>query len=90
MSEELSLKKESRKEWYQGVEEGNKITHENLKLGCLLRIADSIENIEKPFKDILSEYERFKKIACERYAKIKKQENQIRGLKGYIKRLKKK
>lgn len=65
-------------------------SHEDIQAGCLQRIADSLERIERPYLRLLEEVERSK-----RSREFDRQYNlrlshQIAGLKGYIKRMKNK
>ena len=47
------FREESKLDWYQESEE--KLSTERLQLGCLMRIANSIENMEKPYLKLLSD-----------------------------------
>lgn len=71
--------------WGREVGEGN-LNLEELKVGALLRIADSLENMEQPYKDLLKTIEYYKKFGEEN----KKLKRSISGLKGYIKTTKSK
>ncbi len=53
---------------------------EEITLGCLLRIATSLENIEQPYTDLLQTIEDYKELVADN----KKLKKTIAGLKGYI------
>ena len=69
--------------WGREVEEGKNLTIEDLKIGCLLRIADSLERMEQPYKDLLQIIENYKEFEREN----KKLKQTISSLKGHIKKI---
>ncbi len=81
-----NYKEQSKLEWGKEVlNDKCVITLEELKLGCLLRISDSLENMEQPYIELLQIIENYKELEAEN----KRLKNTIAGLKGYIKKIKK-
>ncbi len=85
-SAEKTYKVKSRLNWWK---EGEPSTDE-LKLGCLQRIADSLEKMEKPFKDLLEHNEYLKGRLREEQAAGRHLNRRIASLRGAITRMKKK
>lgn len=85
----LSYKEESRKN-YGEKSSGDTLCKEQLTLGCLMRIADSLEKMEKPYQRLLDNYDSAQKGKIYFYEKSEKLKYSNRGLKGYITRLKNK
>lgn len=79
------FKEESRANWYTTKE----MSSDDLKVGALLRMADSLEKMEKPFAQLLSEREQYQRWYNEEKAKRRKMEKQLAAYKGIINRLKK-
>lgn len=65
------------------------ITSEEVQLGVIQRIADSLERIEKPFKELIDSNEYLRKRVRNQNDEIHKLEKKIRSYKGWITRLKK-
>lgn len=80
-------RQESKRPW--GTTNDGNLTMEQVKFGAMLRIADSLEKMEKPFARLISDAE-WQKERAERLSKsLTKAEHVIAGLKGYIRRTKK-
>lgn len=85
-----SYRKESRSDWGRTLPEGENIETEGIKLGAILRIADSLEKIEQPYLQLLNDVEwtrdrnKLLRAANDRLHK------QVAAYKGIIKRMKKK
>ena len=79
-----SLRDKSRINW---VNDNN--SDEQIKLGCMLRIADATEVMAKRYTDIIDECERAKRSAQYWREMNETQELRIRSLKGQITKLKK-
>ena len=78
-------KDQSKLVWGRSLSENEYLTIEEINTGCLLRIADSLEQIEQPYKDLLQDIEYYKEFEQEN----KKLKRTIAGLKGHINKLKK-
>lgn len=78
-------REESRTRWGTHDE---KIDREQLKLGALLRIADSLEKMEKPFDRLIRDVQYHQERADGLSKSLTKAEHRIAGLRGYIKRTK--
>ncbi len=63
-------------------------TIETIQAGALQRIADAVEVMAKSNADLIAESVRQEAIAANRQARIELLERRIRGLRGYIKRIK--
>lgn len=61
----------------------------NIKLGCLMRIADSLEKMEKPFMDLIEENKRLKERWAKNFVYTSKLEKRLAAYKGIINRMKK-
>jgi hypothetical protein len=86
----VSLKyyiEESRKNCSRESEEP--LLDEELQLGCLMRIANSLEKIEQPHAEALETIEILKRGRKAKEGIIVNLDNRIAGLKSYITRLKK-
>lgn len=80
------FKDESKLDWGTDDKDNNKIlSMEQIQLGCLLRIADSLEKMEQPYIDFLQDIEYYKEFEIEN----KKLKRTIAGLKGYLNKTKK-
>lgn len=83
-------KEQSKLLWFTSVEEGQSISTESVKIGCLMRIADSLEKIEQPFADLISENKRLKESRIYHLSKIQTLEKRVAAFKGIINRMKRK
>jgi len=83
-----SYREESRENYGQKLEsEKDAMCNDQIKLGCLLRIADATELIAKNHQKLIDErdmYKRWYEEACQRNLTYL---HRIAGLRGYIKRL---
>lgn len=64
------------------------MTFEEVQLGAIQRIADSLERIEKPFKELIESNEYLRKRVRNQNDEIHKLEKKMRSYKGWITRLK--
>ena len=69
---------------YWGITKEKGLTIEEITLGCMLRIADSLEKMEEPYTELLQTIENYKDLEIEN----KKLKKTIAGLKGHITKLK--
>lgn len=81
-------RQESRKNW--GTETDGSLSHDQIKLGALLRIADALELVSKNHRNLIDERDRFEKYYREEQNDNQTQRRRVAGLKGYIRRLKRK
>ena len=72
-----------------GMNQERNLSHEQLNLGAILRIADAVEKMAEPFARLMEERDWFKRKYEERGGKIDHLERRIRSLKGVITKLKK-
>jgi len=77
------------KETYSRKSE-NTASYDEIKTGCLQRIADSLEKIEKPYQNLISDYEYLKEVNARLRDSNDKLMNQVKAYKGHITRLKRK
>lgn len=77
------FKEQSRQDWGVDTNETTNLSIEQIELGCLLRIADSLENMEQPYKELLQTIEYYKELELEN----KKLKKTVAGLKGHITKL---
>jgi len=82
-------KKESRKNYTSGTYQKN-ATNEQLQVGCLQRIADSLEKIEEPYKKLIEENQWLSKRYREVNIENEGLRHSIRGYKAAITRMKNK
>lgn len=85
-----SYKKESRADWGDEKKENGPLRRDQIKLGAILRIADSLEKMEKPFQELISRaemYERWYNQAKDERDYYKHSRNALRGI---VNKLKKK
>lgn len=87
MSTHKDFRDESRKSYGSAREQ---ITIEEIKVGALLRLADSIERMEKPYVQLLNDVERFRKRLREEKAENVILTRRIAALQGVITKMKKK
>lgn len=72
------------------VEEGFRICDDQVKLGAILRIADSMETMAKNHQDLVRDRDQYRAYWKEELANKRILLHQIAGLKGHLKKLKKK
>lgn len=77
----------SREDW--GQADDLAVTVSNIQLGAILRIADSLEKMEKPFIRLLDRIEYLESSNKRMTARIDKKNRQIAAYKGIVKRMKK-
>lgn len=77
-------REESKSVWGRKTEYPLEITLEEVKTGCFLRIADSLEKMERPYVELLETIEKYKELEIEN----KSLRREISGLKGVITKLK--
>lgn len=80
-----NFRDESRKDW---VVPSGKITESGIKVGCLQRIADSLEKIEQPYLRLLNDIGHLHKRNKEQNAAINHLNLRIASLQGVITRMK--
>lgn len=85
MEDKKLFKSESRKEWYSP----SKLSTEELTLGCLMRIADSLERIEEPYLRLLERIREIEHVSRERGERIMELKRSNAALRGHITRTKK-
>lgn len=83
-----SYRKESRIDW--GTFQKGDLSLDEIKTGCLLRIADSLEKLEIPHKGLLTENEHLGRRVKEQGAVIDQLRRSNAALRGTITRMKKK
>ena len=83
-----SYREESRLNY--GTEDEGPMLDSGIQLGALLRIADSLEKMQRPFTDLLSERKRYEEYYRSGQKRERKLERQIAGLRGAITRMKNK
>ncbi len=77
----INYREGSKLSW--GITKEKSLTIEEITLGCMLRIADSLEKMEEPYTELLQIIENYKDLEIEN----KKLKKTISGLKGYITKL---
>ena len=82
-----NYREESRAEWGQNMEEGESLSREQLKLGCLLRIADSLEKIAQRYQSLIDERDNYKRWYLEEKKQRQRVEFRRRALKGVVTKL---
>lgn len=88
MSDFKSYKEESKKNY--GRKDAENLSIEQLNTGCLMRIADSLEKIEKPYVEMIDALKWYKKEYLIQNEQIDKLLLSNRALKGVITRMKNK
>jgi hypothetical protein len=83
-----SYKEESRKNWGEDIPDNNTFCIDQIRVGAILRIADSLEKMEKPITRLMDDVTYYKKLNEELKKENLKLAHSIAGLKGYIKNLK--
>lgn len=82
-----SYREESKKGW--GTDQKTALSDDQLEIGCLLRIADSLEKMEAPFKRLLDDNEYLGRRVKEQNAEIDELKRSNAALRGAITRMKK-
>jgi hypothetical protein len=80
----------SKTNWGAELKEGEKLDRSQIQLGAVLRIADAVEKMAENYDALLSENGVLRQRCNEQLVCIKYHQNQIRGLKGRITKLKNK
>ena len=86
MDDFKNYREESRK---HGWGQDGKMCIDQLKLGCMLRMADASEVMAKNNQQLINDKEKYKRWYKEEQAKNERHGKTIAGLRGYITRLKK-
>lgn len=66
----------------------DKVSLESISTGCLQRIADSLEKIERPYEKLIADYEYIKKRNQRLIDENERLTRQVRAYKGWLTRLK--
>lgn len=82
-----NFKKESRSDWFQPEGKPN---NDQLKLGCLQRIADAVEKMSASYASLIDERDRYKRWCDESKEMVKRTVATNSTLRGHITRLKRK
>jgi hypothetical protein len=82
-----SYRENSRENWGKEVCQH---TRDDLKFGCLLRIADALDKMATPYMSLLREREQYERWNREKAEEIDHLHRVIRSLRGTITRMKKK
>lgn len=62
-------------------------SYENIKMGCMQRIADSLEKMERPFLQQITEIENLRASRDRYMERLDKLQSKYNGLQGYKKKL---
>jgi hypothetical protein len=81
-------KQESRKDWGVNQDAEAKLTLDQIKAGAILRIADSLERMEKPFADLIAENQRLKDSKNYWVARCNTLKRSVNAYKGIVKKKK--
>lgn len=84
-----AYKQESRSNWGTSIPKDQSIDREQILLGAVLRIADSMEKMEQPFQQLINDREHFKNATNRLAGENKKLRKQVAAYQGIIKRMKK-
>lgn len=90
MSTFKSYREESRANWGRNVEAGAQISNEDVRSGCLLRIADATEAMAKNHLQLINSLDYYKRVYSERGIELQHAKNQLRAARGQLTRLKNK
>ena len=82
-------RKESKINWGTTVEENVPLDNDQIQLGALLRIADSLENMEQPFKKLLEDVEFYRNSARALSDRNESLKRRVAALQGVITKMKK-
>ncbi|MDM8174827.1 hypothetical protein QT327_10740 [Olivibacter sp. 47] len=83
-----SFRKQSRVDWGRNLPDTENLTNEELKLGAILRIADSMEIMCKDRLKLESDLKYYKEVYSERGDRISQLEKRLATYKGHVTRLK--
>jgi hypothetical protein len=87
---EIDLRKATRKTWHVDREsEDDYIGHDNMNLGCLMRIADATEVMAKNYNDLIAERDKIKRWYNGAFETAKSLRRRISALRGVITKLRK-
>lgn len=81
----MSLRDESRKEF---AKRDDRMASDEIQNGCLQRIAESLERMEQPFKDLLEHHEYLKRRLREEQETERHLNRRIACLRGVITKMK--
>lgn len=84
----FAYKEESRKNWGVTQLSEDKLSIDQINTGALLRIADSLERMEKPFADLIDENQRLRASRNNLLSTIDKLQRSVNAYKGIIKKRK--
>ncbi len=79
-------REESRGNWYSQ----NMLNSGQLQTGCLMRIADSLEEMEKSYRELINDRDHYKSCYSRSLSERARLEKRNAGLKGQITRMKEK
>lgn len=79
-----NMREDSKKEWI------SRSNGEDLKLGCLQRIADAVEKMSGSYQRLIEDRDTYKRWHEQEKASSRRLTNRITGLRGVITRLKRK
>ncbi len=86
----VNHRENSRINWSRNVDSDVNPNFDDIKLGCLLRIADATEVMAKRHTDLIDECQRHKQRADSAYSRVIQLEHQIRGTRGALTRAQRK
>lgn len=89
MGKFVFYKESSRANWGVHLNDAQTLQKEDIKIGAILRIADSLERIEKPYLNLIEECKTLREQNNRRLSRISKLEKQIAAYKGIITKMKK-
>lgn len=81
----MGLREESKANWSSSTP---KATVDELKIGCLQRIADATEVMAQNHRELQANLDMYKRWATERQDKINRLERKVSALRGVITRMK--
>jgi len=82
---EKYFKQESKKEWFTSAP----VTNDDLRTGCLMRIADATEKMASNYTELQNNLEWYKRRFNEKTEEIATLEKRVAAYKGVINRMKK-
>jgi hypothetical protein len=80
------FKEESRRDFYR---EADRLTFDEVRLGALMRIADSLERLEKPYLALLDKVKLYRGLYEDELERRRGLERSNRALRAWVTRLKK-
>lgn len=84
-----SYKKESRSDWGAELPEDQKLSMDQIQLGCILRIADATEAMAKNHTQLQADLDWYKRQYNSYKERLEASENSNRSLRGVITKLRK-